>query len=169
MSSLPQNGILRHIEILQEKHGTLVPGVVSAPTDVRDYPNGDIPESDMPYVITLPDAASWRQESFNALDRQDRLYIVRVFMAQVGSGLSGEVLYDTAKMMQRFGNLYLGRNTQALQSPTTTKNQITLKASTDGIIDGGYEEQMIYGNSVYRGFEFQVGVYEKGGNDGTGY
>ena len=167
---MADNGIIGHIALLQRIHAA-IPGVVSAPEAVTGYPVNEIPDSDLPFVMVLPGPGAWRQENFNAHDRQDRNYEVTVFVNGIGDGTPGERLENAIIMMQRFGGVYLGRNAQQLQAPSNgppRANQIVLKATTEGIIDGGFDPEIVYGNGSYSGFVFTVGVYEKGSNDGSG-
>lgn len=147
------------VSLLQTKHAA-VSGVHKAPTSLKDIPRGEINPADMPYVITIPAEGSWRQESLNALNRQDRNFRVIVIVAPVGQGYGTEWIESISTLIQAFGNMYLTRSTQALQG---SNPQITIKASIDApIIDSGYDSELIFNDTAYRGFEFTVGVYEKG-------
>lgn len=151
-------GVLRMVELLQTKHAA-VSGVRKAPTSMKDYPRGEVNPSDMPYVVTIPGEGSWRQESLNALNRQDRNFRVMVIVAPVGQGYGTEFIESVSTLIQAFGDMYLTRQTQLLQA---SPSQITLKASIDApILDSGYDEELVFNDTAYRGFEFTVGVYEK--------
>lgn len=152
-------GIERHIELLQKVNKAVV-GVQSAPYDLDDYPVGEIAGSDMPMVLTMPEEGGWRQEGIT-LRRQDRRYNIRVFVGNVNDLFDGELFLVGVRLLQRLGNQYLLADTQELRA---TAPQITLKATNEQIMDTGFGDESIvfYADASYRGFEFSVGVYEKG-------
>ena len=153
-----KTGIERHIELLQKHHGNVV-GIEYAPLEILDYPVGEIAGAEMPIVLVFPEAGEWRHEGF-MLKRVDRLYNVRVIVANIGDGIDNETLLLGIQLLQRFGDLYVDDDTQSLKG---SNPQITLKATNETILDTGFSDESVvfYADSPYRGFEFTVGVYEK--------
>jgi hypothetical protein len=138
--------VLTTIATLQAKHAAIT-GVKSAPTT---YP-GSINTASLPMVITIPGSGSWGSQAIG-LQRQDRNYIVRIYVEPVGQATVDERMDDIIPLLQAFGDAYLSdigftgdANIDNLNIPFTDSGVTTL----------------YFGETAYIGFELQVTITEK--------
>ncbi len=135
------------IAALQTLHAA-VAGIESAPTE---YP-AVIDTAELPLVLVWPGPAQWAQHTAGlGLQRQERTYLVRVFVQPTAQGEgTDEGLQRAIPILQAMGTAYL--------------EDITLNGAVDqirnGFADGGLDN-LIYGAQSYRGFEFTLQIVEK--------
>jgi hypothetical protein len=136
------------ISALQTKHATIT-GMKSAPTAMPSVLN----TADLPMALVWPADAEWSLQAMG-LRRQDRLYIVRVFVAPVAQDRPVDGGYQRClPLIEAFG--------QAYQADTTLGGAVDhINDCRDmGISGGGYE--LTWGGMPYWGFVYRVQVTEK--------
>lgn len=138
------------IAALQALHAT-IPGIVSTPTT---FP-ASIDSSSLPLVLVWPEAAAWERKMASAPSRQDRTYLVQVFVAPAGSDLN-DAVQPLIDLLQAFGDTYTNPENIALANGAY---QVTLKTGTGNMSDEGAGVLMYAGND-YHGFQFRINVSE---------
>jgi len=145
---------------LQTLNATIT-GVTSAPAN---YP-GAINTADMPMALVWPGPAESRAESIGALRRQDRTWVVRVYVDAVNQGLGKHEVWQTAEvLLQRFIEAYLNSANVVLDNNGA---QATISTAAGDITDGGLQVLTyppglpLDAAPAYYGLEVRVRVYEK--------
>lgn len=142
------------IAALQTLHRS-IPGVVSASIVYV----GSIDSSSLPLVLTWPEQGEWERPMASAPIRQDRFYRVQCFVAPISGGASiDDGMQAAITLLQRFGETYCNPDHIQLGNGST---QIVLKTGAGNISDSGVGV-LEYAGVAYHGFEFKIGVYEKG-------
>lgn len=126
-----------------------VAGVKRAP-DLKDVPRS-LNDDDLPFALCIPGPAEWNEQAVG-LKRQNRTVIVRCFVKPVMQGENyGAAVQVCGRLMQAFADAYL--------------TDVTIGGSVDHITqpfsDSGLAS-LDYAGAPFHGFEFQVGVTEKG-------
>lgn len=137
------------VSALQTLHAT-ISGIKSAPANVPASLN----TADLPMALVWPAEATWQLAAMG-LKRQERTYIVRVYVRPVGQDIPGpdEGYDDCVAMLEAFG--------QAYQSNLTLANAVDhISAVSDSGISGGAME-LLWGNTQYWGFVYRVTCVEK--------
>ncbi|MDO8751138.1 MAG: hypothetical protein Q7K03_08350 [Dehalococcoidia bacterium] len=107
--------------------------------------------SDLPCAIVIPGPAEWNEQA-NALYRQVRTYIIRVYVKPValGKGID-EGVQACLGPMNALGRTFL--------------TNLTLDNTVDEVMqpmsDSGVKGDLLYAAVPYHGFEFQIQVKEK--------
>jgi hypothetical protein len=137
------------ITALQTVHAAIA-GIKSAPTAMP----GNVDQVTMPAALVWPADAEWQLQAIG-LKRQERTYIVRVYVQAVAQGVAGpDQGYQAAvTILELFGRAYLA--------------DITLGGKVDqisalrdsGVSGGGFE--LMWGQVPYWGFVYRVSVVEK--------
>jgi len=141
--------VLTTIAALQSVHAG-VSGIASAPTAMPS----NLDQATLPVALVWPGEATWQMQAIG-LQRQERTYIVRVFVAPVAQGIAGpdEGYQECAALVQRIGAAYLDDLTLG-----GTVDQIT-EIRDSGVSGGGFE--LLWGNVPYWGISYRVTVVEK--------
>jgi hypothetical protein len=150
-------GLLRMVELLQAVHSN-IDGIVSAPTNLRDYPTGSVNPMDMPMVLSIPDEGTWDMFDMSAQDKQIRRFNVKLLVSTNMTGLDGQSLETTVQLIQRLGQAYTRRNTQQLQA---APSQILINDQDVAVTDTGVTALVAWMDELYWGAEFVVTLYEK--------
>lgn len=137
------------VAALQELHED-ISGVASAPTEMP----GNLDQVDLPVALVWPEACAWDPQAIG-LKRQERTYVVRVFVQPVGQGIMGpDAGYqDCMTLLEAFGQAYL--------DDLTLGNVVECISGIEdsGVSGGGFE--LGWGNVPYWGFVFRVTIVEK--------
>ena len=141
--------VVATIAALQTAHAAIT-GVGSAPTAMPS----NIDQVTLPSALVWPGEATWQMQAIG-LKRQERTYIVRVFVQPVAQDVAGpDAGYQAcAGLLELFGRAYL--------------TDITLAGAVDhitglrdsGVSGGGFE--LMWGQVPYWGFVYRVTVVEK--------
>ena len=137
------------VTALQTLHAA-ISGVNSAPTTMP----GNLDQVTLPCALVWPGEAEWDFQAIS-LKRQDRTYIVRVYVQAVAQGIAGPDQGYTAcvALLEDFGAAYLG-------DPSLGGAVDHISAVRDsGVSGGGFELQ--WGQVPYWGFVYRVSVVEK--------
>ena len=140
------------ITALQTLHATIA-GVNTAPTA---FPS-NLNTATMPIVLVWPGEAEWRPQTAglgNSLKRQQREYIVRVYVGPTAQDVAGPKNYYTTcnTMLQLFGQAYL--NAQSLSGAVDSIATITDSGVTNTM-------ELTVAGVTYWGFVFRLGIVEK--------
>lgn len=133
------------IAALQALHAT-VTGVTSAPTTTP----ASINTADLPMVITIPGACTWKQE-YAGGHVTEREYIVRLFVSPVGQDTVDEAFDAAVPIIQAIGEAYQ-------DDPTLTA---AVTHIDNNFTDTGLDGQLLFAGQAYRGCEFRVTITEK--------
>lgn len=134
---------------LQALHLT-VSGIKSAPTTMPSSLNTAV----MPIALTWPAESKWKLQALD-LNRQDRTYLVRVYVQPVAQGLAGidDGYQKCVTLLEAFGQKYL--NDMSLGGAVDHIASI----ADSGVIGGSQE---LIGSKVeYWGFVFTLTITEK--------
>ena len=132
-------------------HHKPIPGIVSAPTT---FPSS-IDTSSLPLVLVWPEAPTWERRMASAPSRQDRQYLVQVFVAPGSSDLD-DAVQPLIDLLQVFGDAYTNPANIALAN---APYQITLKTGTGDTSDDG-AGMLTYAGQDYHGFQYRISVSE---------
>ena len=137
------------IAALQTIHKTIT-GVVSAPTAMPS----NLDQVTLPAALVWPGEATWDMQAIG-LKRQERSYIVRVFVQAVAQGITGpdQGYQACVGLLQSFGAKYLADITLG-----GVADHITALRDS-GVSGGGFE--LMWGQVPYWGFVYRVSVVEK--------
>ena len=137
------------VTALQTLHAS-ISGVAEAPTAMPSNPD----QVRLPCALVWPADAEWHMQAIG-LKRQERTYIVRVFVQPVAKGIAGpdEGYQACITLLEDFGAAYLADIT--LGSAVDNIRAI----SDSGVSGGGFE--LVWGNVPYWGFVYRVTVVEK--------
>ena len=137
------------VSALQTLHAT-ISGIKSAPTNMPASLN----TADLPIALTWPAEATWQLAAMG-LKRQERTYIVRVYVRPVGQNMPGpdKGYDDCVALLEAFG--------QAYQTNLTLAGAVDhISAVSDsGPLGGG--AQLMWGDTPYWGFVYRVTCIEK--------
>ncbi len=141
--------VLTTIAALQTIH-VAVSGINSAPTTMPS----NLDQVELPCALVWPGEATWAMHALG-LKRQERTYIVRVFVAPVAQSIAGpdDGYQDCAELVEDVGAAYLDDVTLG----NTIDHIVTIRDS--GVSGGGFE--LLWGNVPYWGFSYRVTVVEK--------
>ena len=141
--------VLTTISALQTKHAAIT-GVNSAPTAMPS----NLDQVTLPVALVWPGDATWDMQAIS-LRRQERTYIVRVFVQAVAQGIAGpdEGYQKCAGLVEDFGAAYLSD----LDLSGAVDHISAVRDS--GVSGGGFE--LLWGNVPYWGFVYRVTVVEK--------
>ncbi len=137
------------ITALQTVHAAIT-GIKSAPTVVPS----NVDQVTLPAALVWPADAEWQMQAIG-LKRQERTYIVRVYVQAVAQDVAGpNAGYQACvTLLELFGRAYLSDITLG-----GAVDQIsTLRDS--GVSGGGFE--LMWGQVPYWGFVYRVSVVEK--------
>lgn len=137
------------VTALQTLHAT-ISGVKSAPAHMPSNLNTTL----LPIALVWPGEAEWRLAAMG-LKRQERTYIVRVFVQPVAQNVAGpDAGYDACvTLLELFG--------QAYQDNLTLAGAVDqIAAVRDSGISGGAME-LTWSGVPYWGFVYRVTVVEK--------
>jgi len=126
-----------------------ITGMKRAPTTMPS----NISTADLPMALVWPGDAEWSLQAMG-LKRQQRVYIVRVFVAPVAQDRPVDGGYQKClPLLEAFG--------QAYQSNTTLNNAVDhiQECLDSGISGGGFE--LNWGGTPYWGFLCRITVVEK--------
>lgn len=129
---------------------------VTAP-DLDAYPLS-LPTAQLPMVLLWPGPASHYLEGVNVA-RSDRVYVVRWYVAPLGQNTLGAAIPVAAALMDAARDRYLVPN--GLNLAGDAVNTMVVEANEGDITDIGFRSDLAYGETLYRGFEFRVRIYEK--------
>lgn len=133
------------ISALQAQHATLT-GITSAPTRIPASLNTAL----LPIVITLPASGTWAHAAIG-LNRQDRSYKVRLYVAPVAQGEGVDEGYqDTITLIQTLGASYVDWPTWV----GTSFEQLREISDSGHIV-------MSYAGTAFHGCEFTLSIAEK--------
>lgn len=134
---------------LQALHSGIT-GITRAPTAMPSVLN----TSDAPIVLVWPGPATWRLQALG-LKRQEREYIVRVFVQPVAQGVAGpdDGYQRCVTLLELFG--------QAYQDNLTLSGAVdNIQAVTDsGVSGGGFE--LLWGQDPWWGLVYRLTIVEK--------
>jgi len=138
------------IAAIQGKNAA-VTGMKSAPIAVPSALNTTL----LPIALVWPGPATWAIPAMG-LKRQEREYIVRVYVQPVGQGIAGPDAGYTAclALLEGVGQAYLADITYGSPNIDTT-----LEMSDSGVLGGGPE--MTWGETGYWGFVYRLRIVEK--------
>lgn len=141
--------VLTTLSALQTVH-LAVDGIESAPTAMP----GNLDQVTLPVALVWPADATWDMQAVG-LKRQERTYIVRVFVQPVASGIAGpDAGYQAcASLLEKVGAAYLAD--LSLSGAVDHISDIT----DSGVSGGGFE--LLWGSVTYWGFVYRVTVVEK--------
>ncbi len=141
--------VLTTISALQTKHAAIT-GVNSAPTAMPS----NLDQVTLPVALVWPADATWDMQAVD-LRRQERTYIVRVFVQAVAQGIAGPDggYQKCAALVERFGAAYMGD----LSLGGAVDHISAVRDS--GVSGGGFE--LLWGQVPYWGFVYRVTVVEK--------
>ena len=141
--------VLTTISALQTKH-LGVTGMKSAPTAMPS----NLDQVTLPVALVWPGEATWDMQAID-LKRQDRTYLVRVYVQAVAQGIAGpdEGYQAAAALLERFGAAYM-----ADLSLGGAVDHISAVRDS-GVSGGGFE--LLWGGVTYWGFVYRVTVVEK--------
>ncbi len=134
---------------LQTKHAGIT-GIASAPTAIP----GNLDGVKLPVALTWPAEATWDMQSIG-LRRQERTYIVRVYVQAVAQGIAGpdQGYQACVALLEDFGAAYM-----ADLSLGGAVDHISAVRDS-GVSGGGFE--LLWGQVPYWGFVYRVSVVEK--------
>ena len=134
---------------LQAKH-LAITGINSAPTAIP----GNLDGVRLPVVLVWPGEATWDMAAIG-LRRQDRTYIVRVYVQPVAQGVAGpdQGYQACVALLEDFGAAYM-----ADLSLGGAVDHISA-VQDSGVSGGGFELQ--WAQVPYWGFVYRVTVVEK--------
>ena len=138
------------IAAIQTKNAA-VTGMTSAPTAMPSALNGTL----LPIALVWPGPATWNIAAMG-LQRQEREYIVRVYVQPVGQGIAGPDAGYTAclALLEAVGQEYLKDITFGSANIDTT-----LEMTDSGVLGGGPE--MTWAEIGYWGFTYRLRIVEK--------
>lgn len=138
-----------------------IEGVKSAPTV---YP-GALNTADLPLALAWPGPGEARAEGFADLRRQDRTWIIRVYVDAINQGLGKhEVWHSAEAILQALIETYLDGANAVLDNNGA---QATVSTAEGGVTDGGLQVITyppglpLDAAPAYYGLEVRVRVYEK--------
>jgi hypothetical protein len=140
------------IAALQTLHAGIT-GIKSAPTA---YP-ASLGVNQLPLVVVWPGPATSERHGYTELGIQERLYMVRVYVAPVPQGILNTLLQTTIALMDRFVATYLDGDNVILSNGA--------ELGTENIRDSGLDSGegntvLVYAGVQYHGFQFQVPIRE---------
>jgi len=141
--------VLATVAALQTLHRTIT-GVAEAPTAMPSNPD----QVRFPAVLVWPGEATWQLQAIG-LKRQERTYIVRVYVEATAQNVAGpNAGYQAAvTLLELFGRAYL--------TDTTLGGAVDqISALRDSGVSGGSFE-LLWGQVPYWGFVYRVSVVEK--------
>jgi len=138
--------ILTTVTALQAIH-TAISGIKSAPTTMPS----NLSTAVLPIALVFPGKADWDMQAID-LKRQDRDYVVRVYVAPISQDLPFAGLTTCLTLLNLFGAAYL------------TRANLDLSGAVDhigSITDTGVINIETDPNTKYWGFEFTLTITEK--------
>jgi hypothetical protein len=138
------------ITALQTLHNN-INGIKAAPTAMPSVLN----TSELPIALVWPGDADWRAQAIDLLKRQERTYIVRVYVQPIAREVAGidKGYQRCITLLQLFGAAYVGDIT--LSGDVDHITSIT----DSGVSGGGFE--LTWGDVGYWGFVYRLRIVEK--------
>jgi len=128
-----------------------VTGIKSAPTAMPSALNTTL----LPIALVWPSEARWNLAAMG-LRRQEREYIVRVYVKPIGQGMAGpdDGYQECVTLLEAVGQAYLGDITLGSANIDTM-----LEMNDSGVSGGGFE--LTWGGTAYWGFVYRLRIVEK--------
>lgn len=121
-----------------------VSGIVSAPVT---QPN-QIDEADMPLSLVFIGPGTWGHDTVGpAGQKQERTFIVNVYVAPIVTGVPGEKYELAETLLQAVGMAFVSDRTMDATSGVLI---------VDNIQDGGVRGDIMFGGVAYMGFSFSL-------------
>jgi hypothetical protein len=122
----------------------------------------------LPLVLTWPEGAQWSRQHFGGKKREDRVYVIMVFVKAVGQGELPARSTEAVTLLDAFRDVWTALDAvgypTALQNPAAGNDdvQVTLEWPGDYPQDTGVGvlPALAVGGTSYTGFEIRIKVRE---------